>query len=66
MSNITITSAFTAIADAIRAKTGKADTMTPAEMPTEIASISGGGSITEITKGVAINSKILTDIYKEV
>lgn len=43
MSNITITSAFTDIADAIRAKTGKSDTMTPAEMPTEIANISGGG-----------------------
>lgn len=42
MSNITITSAFSDIADAIRAKTGKSDTMTPAEMPTEIASISGG------------------------
>lgn len=44
MSNITITSAFQAIADAIRAKTGKSDTMTPAEMPTEIANISGGGA----------------------
>lgn len=41
--SLTITSAFSDIADAIRAKTGKSDTMTPAEMPTEIASISGGG-----------------------
>lgn len=41
--SLTITSAFSDIADAIRAKTGKADTMTPAEMPTEIAGISGGG-----------------------
>lgn len=39
----TLTDAFSDIADAIRAKTGKSDTMTPAEMPTEIASISGGG-----------------------
>lgn len=31
------------IADAIRAKTGKSASMTPLEMPTEIASISGGG-----------------------
>lgn len=30
------------IADAIRAKTGSASTMTPLEMPTEIASIGGG------------------------
>ena len=39
----TLTDTFQAIADAIRAKTGKAATMTPAEMPTEIASIGGGG-----------------------
>lgn len=44
--SLTITSAFSDIADAIRAKTGKSDTMTPAEMPTEIAGISGGGSST--------------------
>lgn len=41
----TLTDAFSDIADAIRAKTGKSDTMTPAEMPTEIASISGSGGI---------------------
>lgn len=41
----TLTDTFSDIADAIRAKTGKSDTMTPAEMPTEIASISGGGGI---------------------
>lgn len=34
---------LTDIADAIRAKTGKSDEMTPLEMPDEIASISGGG-----------------------
>lgn len=38
----------TAVADAIRAKTGKSATMTVAEMPAEIASISGGG--TEVWK----------------
>lgn len=41
--SLTLTQAFSDIADAIRAKTGKSDTMTPAEMPTEIANISGGG-----------------------
>lgn len=41
--SLTLTQAFSDIADAIRAKTGKSDTMTPAEMPTEIGSISGGG-----------------------
>lgn len=34
---------LTAIADAIREKTGKSALMTPTEMPDEIASISGGG-----------------------
>lgn len=33
------------IADAIRAKTGKVASMTPLEMPQEIASISGGGEV---------------------
>ena len=33
------------IADAIRAKTGKVASMTPLEMPQEIASISGGGGV---------------------
>lgn len=56
MSNITITSAFTDIADAIRAKTGKAGTMTPAEMPTEIASISGGGA--DSLKVKTINTRV--------
>jgi hypothetical protein len=37
------TGTLTDIADAIRAKTGKSATMTPLEMPTEIASIIGGG-----------------------
>ena len=35
-------STLTNIANAIRAKTGKVDTMTPPEMPSEIGSISGG------------------------
>lgn len=36
---------FDNIADAIRAKTGKVASMTPLEMPQEIASISGGGEV---------------------
>lgn len=38
-----LTDKLTSIADAIRAKTGKSATMSLDEMPTEIASISGGG-----------------------
>ena len=43
MAQATLTSTFSDIADAIRTKTGKVATMTPAEMPGEILSISGGG-----------------------
>lgn len=39
-----LTDKLTAIAEAIRAKTGKSDSMTLEQMPTEIASITGGGS----------------------
>lgn len=38
-----LTNKLTAIANAIRAKTGKTDPLTLDQMPTEIASISGGG-----------------------
>lgn len=45
MANIdTLTDKLSAIGDAIREKTGKEETMTLDEMPTEIESISGGGS----------------------
>ena len=46
---------LTDIADAIRSKTGKTASMTPIEMPDEIASISGGGSATLITKTITAN-----------
>lgn len=39
-------SLLTSIANAIRSKTGKTDAMTPAQMVTEIESISGGGGAT--------------------
>lgn len=39
---------LTAIADAIRAKTGKSDMITVDEMPDEISGISGGGSSSEL------------------
>jgi hypothetical protein len=39
-----LTNKLTAIANAIRAKTGKTEPLTLDQMPTEIASISGGGS----------------------
>ena len=47
MSNLTNT--FTNIADAIRAKTGSSETMTPAEMPTEIANIPSETTLIEKT-----------------
>ena len=55
---MSLTSIFQDIADAIRAKTGKSDTMTPAEMPTEIASISGGGGGTDSLKVNMIKTRV--------
>lgn len=46
---------LTDIADAIRSKTGKTASMTPAEMVDEIESISGGGPSTLITKTITEN-----------
>ena len=49
-------STLTGIADVIREKTGSVESMTPAQMATEIASIEtdGGGGVT-ITDGVVVN-----------
>lgn len=63
--SITITSAFSDIADAIRAKTGKSDTMTPAEMPTEIGNISTGSKNTKIQEGLTTITKINVEVYEE-
>lgn len=57
--SLTLTQAFSAIADAIRAKTGKSDTMTPAEMPGEIVSISGGGADSLKVKTIKTRVEIL-------
>jgi len=43
-----LTDKLTAIAEAIRTKTGKSDPMTLSQMPTEIAGISGGGGSGEL------------------
>jgi hypothetical protein len=49
MSKYTLdSSTLTNIADAIRTKTGGSSQITPLEMPTEIASISGGGGVPPI------------------
>ena len=57
------TGTLTDIADAIRAKTGKSATMTPLEMPSEIASISGGGAqfvVTETEFTNTTESRVVT------
>lgn len=61
--SLTLTQVFSAIADAIRAKTGKSDTMTPAEMPGEIAGISGGGGIPVEYKKLNITENIQVTNY---
>lgn len=63
----TLTDTFQAIANAIRAKTGKADTMTPAEMPTEIANISGGsGGYIKVNTGEYIKVNTIISTVTEV
>lgn len=49
-----LTTKLTAIADAIRSKTGETATMTLADMPNKISGISGGA---EITDGIIIKSR---------
>lgn len=50
---------LTNIADAIRAKTGKVDTITVDEMPDEISGISGGGSSELKGKSVILYNGII-------
>ena len=47
---MSVNSAMTAIADAIRAKTGGTEPLTLAQMPSAIASITGGGAPPEYTR----------------
>lgn len=49
---MSIMSDLQAIADAIRCKTGKTDSMTLSEMSGEIAQISGGGSEMALYEGI--------------
>lgn len=51
---VVLDSTLTNIANAIRSKTGGSATMTPGQMPAEIASISGGGGDPNITSGQLI------------
>ena len=59
-----LTDKLTAIADAIRAKTGKNSTMTLEQMPTEIASITtgGGGSAADVHYVTFMNGDV--ELYK--
>lgn len=61
----TLTDIFSDIADAIRAKTGKSDTMTPAEMPTEIGNISTGSKNIKIQEGLTNKINIDMSVYEE-
>lgn len=61
----TLTDTFSDIADAIRVKTGRSATMTPAEMPAEIGSISTGSQLTKITEGLTNRININVNVYEE-
>lgn len=56
-------SALTAIANAIRAKTGSTETMKVGDMPTEIASIESGSSL---PSGITVGSFICPNDYSVV
>ena len=58
MDNSTLTGVFTNIANAIRTKLGTQTTMTPAQMPTQIASIPSGGQMATAKVGVTIDNLI--------
>jgi hypothetical protein len=49
-------STLTSIANAIRAKTGGSSSITPANMPTEIGSISGGSGLNDDVRAIVENS----------
>jgi len=53
-----LTDKLSAIADAIREKTGESGIMTLAEMPEKIAGISGGGGITIRVSGATPNTQV--------
>lgn len=55
-----LTNKLTAIADAIRSKTGKTNAMTLDEMVTEISNISAGGSSGETTMSFNSATGVLT------
>lgn len=61
-----LTDKLTAIADAIREKTGKSDAMTLEQMPAEIAEISGGGKY-EVKKvvNIAMAVSVMAEEYVE-
>lgn len=48
---MSLSSIFQDIADAIRSKTGKADSIYPSDMASEIESIKGGGSAIKVIEG---------------
>lgn len=56
---------LSAIGDAIRAKTGKADKLTLDQMPTEIASIETGGTLSDTNKLAQRADGTLTEITAE-
>ena len=55
-----LTNKLTAIADAIRTKTGKTDTMTLEQMATEISNISVGGGTGDTTMSYDSATGVLT------
>ncbi len=63
---MSLTSIFQDIADAIRTKTGKSESIYPVDMASEIEGIESGGSaeLTKVTEGITNKSTLSINVYE--
>ena len=61
---MSLTSIFQDIADAIRTKTGKIESIYPVDMASEIEGISSGTQNTKVTEGIANKLTLSISVYE--
>lgn len=61
---MSLTSIFQDIADAIRTKTGKSESIYPVDMASEIEGISGGTQNTKVTEGTTNKLTLSISVYE--
>lgn len=61
---MSLTSIFQDIANAIRSKTGKADSIYPSDMASEIEGISSGTQNTKVTAGTTNKLTLSISVYE--